>query len=656
MTSPNTAQTILFLAANPQGTTPLRLDQELRDISEGLQRAQKRDRFKLEQRSAVRPRDIQRAMLDLNPQIIHFSGHGEGEAGLVFEDEIGNSKLVDRDALAALFELFADRLNCVVLNGCYSEVQAQAISQHIPYVIGMNNAIGDKAAIDFAVGFYDALGAGRDVEFAFKLGCAAIRMEGIAEHLTPVLIEKPVAAGAAVRIDPTAQPNTSDPAELNVPTPTPDQTKSSDRDRTKTNPPTTIRRNLLRNSLSIGLGTTVAISLVRFLGVLQPLELKAYDLVMRSRLPEYPDKEVLVIKVIEKDEPKRENNEHNNTLSDERLEQLLKLILQLNPKVIGFDNFLNHKIDPKHKTLKQSLKNGSLVTVCESKDEGGAEFEPPKGTMLVGFGDTTHDNDEKIVRRHLLSMDNVKSSNCKPPYAFSTLLANLYLEDSGKTLDLPFQLDGSRIGNNNLFFLKDRMGGYQKFDNGGYQIMLNYRRTTFREKQSLDWDNSIPINDILKPSPLKPSPQELNSEIKDRIQGRIVLIGTSESNDRPGFKKDIHQTPYGSIPGVFLQAQMTSQLVNAALHDRPLIWAYPFWGEIPMILLASVTGALLSWRVRKVWILLGCGGGVIAILFFGSVALLKEVGYWFPLVPVGLGFTFVCISMTIYQLSEAKPE
>jgi hypothetical protein len=229
MTSPNTAQTILFLAANPKGTTPLRLDQELRDISEGLQRAQKRDRFKLEQRLAVRPRDIQRAMLDLNPQIIHFSGHGTGESGLVFEDEIGNAKLVDGDALADLFKLFADRLNCVVLNGCYSEVQAQAIAQHIPYVIGMNKAIGDKAAIAFAVGFYDALGAGRDVKFAFKLGCVAIRIEGIAEHLTPVAIEKPVAAGDAVRVNPTAQPIISDTAESNVPTPTPpttpDQTK-----------------------------------------------------------------------------------------------------------------------------------------------------------------------------------------------------------------------------------------------------------------------------------------------------------------------------------------------------------------------------------------------------------------------------------------------
>ncbi len=54
----------------------------------------------------------------------------------------------------------------------------------------MSQAIGDRAAIEFTVGFYDALGAGRPVEFAHKLGCSAIRMAGIAEHLILVLINK----------------------------------------------------------------------------------------------------------------------------------------------------------------------------------------------------------------------------------------------------------------------------------------------------------------------------------------------------------------------------------------------------------------------------------------------------------------------------------
>ncbi|MHC5725193.1 MAG: CHAT domain-containing protein [Nostoc sp.] len=183
-------QTILILAANPKGTTPLRLDEEVREIDAGLQRAKQREQFVLEQKWAVRPRDIQRAMLDINPQIIHFSGHGTGDEGLVFEDETGSAKLVDGEALAGLFDLFADQIECIVLNGCYSEIQANAISQHIKYVIGMSKAIGDRAAIEFAVGFYDALGAGRPVEFAHKFGCAAIRLAGIAEQLTPTLKKK----------------------------------------------------------------------------------------------------------------------------------------------------------------------------------------------------------------------------------------------------------------------------------------------------------------------------------------------------------------------------------------------------------------------------------------------------------------------------------
>ena len=76
-----------------------------------------------------------------------------------------------------------------MLNGCYSKKQAEKIVQYIPYVIGRKQAIGDRAAIEFAVGFYDALGAGHSVEFSYKLGCTAIQMAGTPEHLTPFLLE-----------------------------------------------------------------------------------------------------------------------------------------------------------------------------------------------------------------------------------------------------------------------------------------------------------------------------------------------------------------------------------------------------------------------------------------------------------------------------------
>ncbi|WP_017749578.1 hypothetical protein [Scytonema hofmannii] len=51
----------------------------------------------------------------------------------------------------------------------------------------MNKEIGDQVAIEFAVGFYAALGAGEPIEFAYQFGCSAIRLAGFPEHLTPVL-------------------------------------------------------------------------------------------------------------------------------------------------------------------------------------------------------------------------------------------------------------------------------------------------------------------------------------------------------------------------------------------------------------------------------------------------------------------------------------
>ncbi|MDZ8083408.1 MAG: CHAT domain-containing protein [Nostoc sp. DcaGUA01] len=183
-------KTILILASSPVNEARLRLDKEEREIDEGLRRSQKRDQFRLEKRGAIRADDMRRALLDTQPQIVHFCGHGAGDDGLVIEDEEGKSKLVSTEALASLFELFAEQVECVLLNACFSEVQANAIVQHINYVIGMSDSVGDTAAIKFATGFYDALGAGKSIEIAYKFGCNAIQLENIPEHLTPILKKK----------------------------------------------------------------------------------------------------------------------------------------------------------------------------------------------------------------------------------------------------------------------------------------------------------------------------------------------------------------------------------------------------------------------------------------------------------------------------------
>lgn len=183
---------ILILAANPKNTAKLRLDEEVSEIQKGLERSKNREQFAMTARWAVRPDDLRRSLLDYEPQIVHFSGHGVGAAGLMLEDETGQAKLISSDALARFFSLFEGKIECVLLNACYSEAQAEAIYPHVDYVIGMNQAVGDRAAIKFATGFYDALAAGRSYEDAYKFGCSAIDFEDMLhqQHLIPVFKQR----------------------------------------------------------------------------------------------------------------------------------------------------------------------------------------------------------------------------------------------------------------------------------------------------------------------------------------------------------------------------------------------------------------------------------------------------------------------------------
>lgn len=165
---------ILILSANPIGTDRLRLDEEVRDIEEGLQRSKYREQFKVDQKQALRLRDMRRAILDHEPQILHFTGHGVLD-GFFVEDKNGFATIVPSLAFSNLLRLASDRIECVFLSACHSEAQTDRINKYIKYVIGMPAEIKEKAAIEYAVGFYDALGAGKGIEEAHGYGINAIQ-------------------------------------------------------------------------------------------------------------------------------------------------------------------------------------------------------------------------------------------------------------------------------------------------------------------------------------------------------------------------------------------------------------------------------------------------------------------------------------------------
>jgi hypothetical protein len=179
---------ILILSANPEDTDRLRLDKEIREIEEGLNLSEWREQFHIQSKWAVRYKDLRRALMKYKPHFVHFAGHGE-DGRLMVESDEGLAVPISTKALSGLFEICSDHVECVILNACYSAQQADVINKHINYVIGMPGKINDQAAIEFAVGFYDALGGGDTVERAFKYGYNAVEQvfPNLPEDLMPVL-------------------------------------------------------------------------------------------------------------------------------------------------------------------------------------------------------------------------------------------------------------------------------------------------------------------------------------------------------------------------------------------------------------------------------------------------------------------------------------
>jgi CHAT domain-containing protein len=178
---------VLFLAANPLDTSPLRLGAEAREIDEQLELGSARSRFKLLQHWALRPSDLQRVLLKHKPHIVHFSGHGSRAQEIVLENAAGKSCSVNRRAVANLFRILQDNVRLVVLNACFSRAQAAALMNKVDYTIGTKKAVGDQAAIIFAGAFYRALAFGRSVREAFELARLELALVGLPGANVPKL-------------------------------------------------------------------------------------------------------------------------------------------------------------------------------------------------------------------------------------------------------------------------------------------------------------------------------------------------------------------------------------------------------------------------------------------------------------------------------------
>lgn len=180
---------VAFFASDPgsSSSSRLALDEEARSIGEKIRASAHRDAVDLKTKWAVRPMDILQAINELNPTVIHFSGHGSDTDDLVLQDDKGNPKFVSKEAIVHTISVSSDTVKLVVFNTCFSFNQAHDVVTYIDAAIGMNKSIGDDAARIFSSQLYSAIGFGKSVNEAFRQAKAALMMEKPDEAETPQL-------------------------------------------------------------------------------------------------------------------------------------------------------------------------------------------------------------------------------------------------------------------------------------------------------------------------------------------------------------------------------------------------------------------------------------------------------------------------------------
>jgi predicted nucleic acid-binding Zn-ribbon protein len=182
--------TVLFFATNPKDTNRLRLDEEVRTIQEMIRKSQHRDSITFESRWAVRPMDILQAINELNPDVIHFSGHGTDTSELVLENADGTAKLVTKEAITQTIMTSSDKIRLMFFNACFSQEQAQTVVAYVDAAIGMTTSISDIGACAFAAQFYSSLGFGLSLQKSFEQAKGALMLENPQEKDTPELFVK----------------------------------------------------------------------------------------------------------------------------------------------------------------------------------------------------------------------------------------------------------------------------------------------------------------------------------------------------------------------------------------------------------------------------------------------------------------------------------
>lgn len=541
--------------------------------------------------------------------IIFFAGHSEtsGDIGRIYINP--TDSLTINELWYALKKAVDGGLKLAIFNSCDGLGLARKLENlQIPQMIVMRELVPDQVAQKFLKYFLEAFAGGKSLYLAARE--ARERLQGLESKFPcaswlPVIFQNPAA------VPPTWQ----------------DLLKPKESLPTK---PWHGLRTLLVASLVV---TSVVMGM-RGLGALQALELNAFDLMMQLRPAEKPDPRLLLVKVTAED---IQNLGGEYPLSDRTILKLLQKIQSQQPRAIGLDIYRDRPEGTGRSSLIEYLqKNNTIIPICivpSPKIPQGVAPPPQISNKQLGFGDVIRDSDS-IARRHLLAMEPPAAASCSASYALSFQLVFRYLQSEGISLKFLSE-DQWQLGSVVLERLASNSGFYQQKNQlQGFQLLLNYRRTSSSQQIA----EQVTLSNIL------------NNQVQPNfIKDKIIIIGVTDPTVEDNFYTPYHQ----EIRGLLLHAQMVSQLLSAVKDQRTILWFSPLWVEIFWIWIWSVVGSLIALYSRLLPLNVGIKmtGAIISLNGICLVLVLTK-GALLPIIPSALTLVTAGGSIIIYRVFQ----
>jgi adenylate cyclase len=397
----------------------------------------------------------------------------------------------------------------------------------------------------------------------------------------------------------------------------------------------------LRIISPIALGISGVVITASYTGLFQGLELSIFDWWFRLRPAEAREERIVVVTISESDI----NHLGQWPLADEILSQLITKIKQQQPRTIGLDIYRDLPVQPGTKKLASVLRSTqNLVGVEKAIDEQVNPSPILKTQEQVALADLIIDRDNR-VRRGLLS---IQQDNGEIQLGLATRLALMYLAAEDIELQAVGDTTKRSLGKAVFTPFNQNDGGYIRADAGGFQILLNFRgaESSFHH---------VSIVDILK-----------GNIPEDLMRDRIVLIGSTAPS-----LNDFFSTPYAGsndqsqyLAGVFIHANLTSQILSAALDGRKLIKVVSEPLEWLWVLIWTSTGSGISLLmlhrsnfskenlslVKSTCICIVLPG----IILLGSGYLLFLSGWWLPVATPVLALIGSTVVVSNYHQQNQK--